>query len=153
MTPLLPELPSCPAFGTFDRELVAFDAEGNPDFPLVCERMLMHRPSLRIAFVIFDRLRLEGVSVMHEPYAERRAQLEALNLNRPHWRTPDAFDDGTALFEAVCERELGGIVAKRTDGHYRPGERGWIKIRNRAYWRYEMDRESAISKRRPRMFV
>jgi hypothetical protein len=31
--------------------------------------------------------------------------------------------------------------------------RGWTKIKNRAYWRYELERESAINKRRPRVFV
>jgi bifunctional non-homologous end joining protein LigD len=90
---------------------------------------------------------------MSAPYSERRAQLEALNLNDLYWRAPEAFDDGAALFDAICERELEGIVAKRIDGRYRPGERGWIKVKNRDYWRYELERESAINKRRPRMFV
>jgi ATP-dependent DNA ligase len=57
------------------------------------------------------------------------------------------------LFEAICERKLEGIVAKRVDGSYRPGERGWTKIRNRDYWRYALERESAINKRRRRVFV
>jgi hypothetical protein len=53
-------------------------------------------------------------------------------------------------FEAVCERELEGVVAKRGDSPYRPGGRGWIKIKNRDDWRYEIERESAINKRRKR---
>jgi len=92
------------------------------------------------------------VSLLRAPYSERRAQLEALDLNSRYWRTPEAFDDGAALFEAVCERELEGIVAKRSDGLYRAGERGWIKIKNRDYWRYELERESA-NRPRTRMFV
>jgi hypothetical protein len=39
------------------------------------------------------------------------------------------------------------------DSAYRPGARGWIKIKNRDYWRYEIERESAINVRRERMFV
>lgn len=35
---------------------------------------------------------------------------------------------------------------------YRPGERGWVKTKNR-YWRYELERESAINKRRVKQFV
>ena len=66
---------------------------------------------------------------------------------------PEVSEDGEALFSAVCERELEGIVAKRIDGVYRPGERGWIKTKNRSYWRYELERESAISARRQRAFV
>jgi ATP-dependent DNA ligase len=38
-------------------------------------------------------------------------------------------------FEAVCAHELEGIVAKRRTSRYRAAERGWIKIKNRAYWR------------------
>jgi bifunctional non-homologous end joining protein LigD len=90
---------------------------------------------------------------MGQPYRERRRQLEQLNLNGVYWRTPETFDDGTSLFEAVCEHELEGIVAKRFDGRYRPGYRGWTKIKNRDYWRYELERESAINKRRQRMLV
>jgi hypothetical protein len=32
-------------------------------------------------------------------------------------------------------------------------ERGWVKVKNRAYWRYEMERESAIHARRVRQFI
>jgi hypothetical protein len=35
----------------------------------------------------------------------------------------------------------------------RHGERGWIKVKNRDYWRYELERESAIKRPRQRMFV
>jgi bifunctional non-homologous end joining protein LigD len=102
MTDLLPELASFPVFGIFDGELVAFDTSVAPDFPLVCERMLMRRRHIPVVYVIFDVLSLEGVSLMRAPYSERRAQLEALNLNGLYWRTPEVFDDGAALFEAVC---------------------------------------------------
>jgi ATP-dependent DNA ligase len=53
----------------------------------------------------------------------------------------------------VCEHELEGVVAKRRGSRYRPGERGWLKIKNREYWRYEMERESAINMKRVRQFV
>jgi bifunctional non-homologous end joining protein LigD len=153
MTDLLPELASFPTFGIFDGELAAFDSAGLPDFPLVCERMLMRRRQIHLVYVIFDVLSVEGVSLMRAPYSERRAQLEALNLNGIYWRTSEAFDHGEALLEAICERELEGIVAKRVDGRHRPGERGCIKIKNRKYWRYDLERESAINKRRVRQFV
>jgi bifunctional non-homologous end joining protein LigD len=153
MTDLLPELASFPTFGVFDGELVAFDSSGVPDFPLVCERMLMRRRHIAVVYVVFDVLSLEGVSLMRAPYSARRARLESLDLNGPYWRTPEVFDDGQALFEAVCERELEGVVAKQIDSPYRPGQRGWVKIKNRDYWRYEIERESAINVRRERMFV
>jgi bifunctional non-homologous end joining protein LigD len=153
MTELLPELAAFPMYGTFDGELVAFDNEGVPDFPLICERVLMRRRRIPMVYVIFDVLSLDGRSLMREPYLERRRQLEALNLDGIYWRTPENFDDGEALFEVVCKRGLEGVVAKRVDGRYRPGERGWVKMKNRNYWRWEMERESAINKHRLHMFV
>jgi len=52
--------------------------------------------------MVFDLLRVDGADLTRAPYAERRAQLEALDLNGVYWQTPDTFDDGDALFEAVC---------------------------------------------------
>jgi bifunctional non-homologous end joining protein LigD len=154
MTLLIPELASFPVFGTFDGELVAFDQHGSPDFPLICERLLNRHQQIRLTYVIFDVLSLNGESLMHVPYSQRRSELESLALNSAHWQTPETFEDGVALFDAVCERELEGVVAKRLSGRYTPGFRGsWIKIKNRDYWRYELERESAINKLRPKMFV
>ncbi len=58
-----------------------------------------------------------------------------------------------ALFDAVCEQELEGVVAKRLNEPYRPGERAWVKTKNREYWRYEIEREGALKINRPRQFV
>jgi hypothetical protein len=33
------------------------------------------------------------------------------------------------------------------------GERGWVKTKNRDYWRYELEREAAFSLKRKRQFV
>jgi bifunctional non-homologous end joining protein LigD len=153
MTELVSELSAFPVCGTFDGELVAFNADGAPDFPMVCERLLNRKHSIRLSYVIFDVLSLEGRSLLSLPYSDRHAELEALDLNGLYWHTPENFDDGAALFEAVCERELEGVVAKRRSGRYRPGERGWIKTKNRDYWRYELERESAINMKRVRQFV
>jgi hypothetical protein len=38
-------------------------------------------------------------------------------------------------------------------GRYLPGERGWIKTKNRDYRRYELEREGAFNRRRERQFV
>ena len=77
--------------------------------------------TVAITYMVFDVLSIEGQTLVRRRYSERRAQLEALNLNGVHCQTPETFDDGSALFEAVCEQELEGVVAKRVDGQYRPG--------------------------------
>jgi bifunctional non-homologous end joining protein LigD len=94
--------------------------------------------------MVFDVLSVEGASVRSRPYSERRRILQDMTLHGPHWQTPEAFDDGEALWRAICEHELEGIVAKRRAGRYAPGERGWVKVKNRDYWRWELEREGAI---------
>jgi ATP-dependent DNA ligase len=73
------------------------------------------------------------------PYLERRelVELPAAAV------VSDRFDDGAALFEVVQERCLEGVVAKCLDSRYVPGERGWVKTKNReTWWRYEPEREA-----------
>ena len=43
----------------------------------------------------------------------------------------------------VVDLGLEGVVAKKRSGHYLPGRRGWIKTKNRAYWRYPLEVEGA----------
>lgn len=146
MTDRVAFLAELPISAILDGELVALDENGKPDFPLLCECLLAGRASIPVTFMAFDLLRLEGRDVMPVP-SERRAMLEQLSLNDRRWRTPQAFDDGQALWDAVCEHELEGMVAKRRSGRYTPGERGWIKTKNRDYWRYELEREGAVRSR------
>jgi ATP-dependent DNA ligase len=40
---------------------------------------------------------------------------------------------------------LEGVVSKRLNEPYRPGERAWVKTKSRDYWRYEMEREGALN--------
>ena len=81
-------------------------------------------------------------------YADRRALLEALDLDGPAWRTPDAFEDGEALLEATSAHGLEGIVAKGRSEPYWPGKRGWVKVKRRHYWRFGQELESARRRRR-----
>ena len=77
------------------------------------------------------------------PYRERRELLDALELDGPARRTPEAFDDGEALLEATSGLGLEGVVAKRRSEPYRPSERGWIKTKHRHYWRFGQELELA----------
>jgi bifunctional non-homologous end joining protein LigD len=146
-------LAELPVRAVLDGELVALDEDGKPDFPELCGRVLMRQRSTPLTFMAFDVLSVEGDPVVSQPYSERRRALEELRLDAPHWRTPEAFDDGEALWAAVVELELEGVVAKRRSGRYVPGGRGWIKTKNRDYWRYEMEREGALKTKRERRFV
>ena len=142
-----------PVRAVLDGELVALDADGRPDFPLICECLLQRRFAIPLTYMVLDVLSVDGESVASQPYAQRRVLLEDLQLDGPQWRTPQAFDDGEALWEAVCEHELEGVVAKPRRSRYESGERGWVKVKNRDYWRWEMEREGALRIRRERRFV
>jgi bifunctional non-homologous end joining protein LigD len=147
MAPELDFLAELPVRAVLDGELVAFGADGKPDFPSVCERMLHRHAEIPITFLMFDVLSVEGRDVRRQPYSERRHILEGLGLSGRQWWVPDAFEDGNALWDAACEHELEGVIAKRLDEPYRPGERRWVKVKNRAYWRWELEREGAIRRR------
>jgi bifunctional non-homologous end joining protein LigD len=146
MTPLVPELEAIPARGIFDGELIAF-ADGQPDFVALCDRMLLTKdPSIPIAFVAFDVLSLDGTNTMREPYRKRRELLEDLELAGPHWSFTPSFSDGEALWQVVEEQELEGLVAKPLGSLYKAGERGWLKVKNKAaacYVATQMDTTSA----------
>jgi hypothetical protein len=45
-------------------------------------------------------------------------------------------------YEAYRQAVPAWWPAKRRSASYRPGERGWIKVKNRAYWRYGEEIES-----------
>ena len=125
-----------------DGEIVAFDESGKPSFQRLQRRMHLSGESqiarmsktLPATFVAFDLLFLDGHSLLDVPYEERRARLEELDLNGPHWRTPPSyFGEGAPLLEATKQQGLEGIVAKRLDSPYRPGQRNpcWVKVKNK----------------------
>jgi bifunctional non-homologous end joining protein LigD len=147
MTGLLPELAELPAEAVLDGEIVAFDAQGQPSFELVCKRLLHGDKTVPLRFIAFDLLALDGETLLEQPWSERRRQLELLQLNGPYWQTQEIFDDGAALFAAVCEQGLEGVICKRRSERYRPGERRWLKVKNRSYYRFEQERELARSGR------
>jgi bifunctional non-homologous end joining protein LigD len=124
-----------------DGEVVAFDAEGRPSFQKLQGRMhLASEHTVRrlaqsdpVHYVIFDLLWLDGHSLMHLPYTERRDRLVELGLNGPTWRTPaNHVGDGAAMLEASRAQGLEGIIAKRLDCPYSPGKRTpwWVKVKN-----------------------
>ena len=115
------------------------DDAGAPQWPLVVERVLQGNTAIRITFVPFDLLRVDGHDVTVNPWTQRRALLEGIWVDRGCAQLADVFDDGYVLFEAVVEHGLEGIVAKRRNGISRPGFRGWTKVKNPNYGRRESE--------------
>ena len=86
-----------------------------------------------ICFVAFDVLRCDGEDVRSKPYADRRRLLTGLDLTAPISVVESTTDRATALrwWEDYRAAGLEGLVAKRLDQSYRPGQRDWLKLRHR----------------------
>jgi ATP-dependent DNA ligase len=141
MGPLVPELQHLPTGLVLDGELVAWKGR-EPYFPALCRRVLNGDTSIPVTYVVFDLLGLDGTDLTPRTHEERRFLLEELNLGGPHWQVTDVFDDGHALYTAVCELGLEGVVAKRKSSRYGVNARGWIKVKNPGYWRRESEIEA-----------
>jgi bifunctional non-homologous end joining protein LigD len=118
-----------------DGEVVALDESGRPSF----SALQNGAPGTQLCYYVFDVMVLAGRSVMMEPLSTRRELLrqEILpHLSDPNREAPQ-FDAKLAdLIRAVREQGLEGIVAKRLDSVYEPGQRSgaWRKMRvNRSH--------------------
>lgn len=125
-----------------DGEIVALGDTGWPDFEALqprihvtsataAERLAARWP---VTYLAFDLLHLDGRPLLDAPYRERRALLESLGLDGPHWQTPPSFTGvpGEDVQAVSRQHGLEGIVAKRLESRYEPGKRtgSWRKIKN-----------------------
>jgi bifunctional non-homologous end joining protein LigD len=142
MTHLLPEFRRSLHNGLqLDGELVALGDDGRPDFRRLSSRILHGRGNIAVTYFVFDVLAVEGLATTMLSYSERRAILEELEIENHHMKIVATFEDGEALFAAVCARGLEGVVAKRDRDPYRPGDRAWVKTKNRATARFAEERD------------
>lgn len=83
---------------------------------------------------MFDLLVEGGAPVMELPLTERKERLSRLFTPAPKTTllvVTAIPHSGQELFDAAVKLELEGLVAKRADSIYRPGERtaDWKKIK------------------------
>ena len=123
-----------------DGELVAFGDDGRPDAGRLERRLAAKSDatarrlstSVPLTYVIYDLLWMDGHGAMALGYEQRRALLDRLELAGPGWQTPAWHKgDGGALLQASKAQGLAGVVAKRLDAPYRPGESttDWVRVR------------------------
>lgn len=112
-----------PAGWMIDGEIVVFDEEGRPDFSLLQEG----RPA---NYVAFDVLVSPEGPLIERPLEDRRRHLTGLDLPEAVVVPEPIRGNGTALYRAVGDRGLEGIVAKRAGSAYLPGRRSadWRKV-------------------------
>ncbi len=141
-----PELQQLPEFLTSDR--VILDGEiivlkdGKPSFPSVMKRDQTSNAKtisylcglLPINYMVFDILFLNKSSLTAAPYLERAALLaDTVDFSSPPLHLVENFSQGKNLFEAVRNKDLEGIVAKKKNSLYIAGKqhRDWFKIKYR----------------------
>jgi ATP-dependent DNA ligase len=121
-----------------DGELVIVDADGREEFDALQNRlhpaesrvrMLAERTPAR--FRAFDLLALERTKLLSKSFGERREALEALVAGSEDSGSVDLTPLTTNPAEAEPWLQSGeGVIAKRLDEPYRPGERkGMVKVK------------------------
>jgi bifunctional non-homologous end joining protein LigD len=83
-----------------------------------------------VQYLVFDLIWCDGQSTVDIPYRERRDLLGALDLNGAHWQFPPHFTGGGSFARETARAQGTGVVAKRLDSVYLPGQRGrqWLEI-------------------------
>jgi bifunctional non-homologous end joining protein LigD len=106
-----------------DGELVIVDADGRADAEALAARLagVSGRPA---AFLAFDLLHLDGVSLLGQPLVKRRDALRrVLRPGDEVVAVPAIATEGRALFDAIAAQGLAGMMARQRQGPYLPGVR------------------------------
>jgi bifunctional non-homologous end joining protein LigD len=114
-----------------DGEVVALDESGLPSFNALQN---VASSKLTLAYYVFDVLILACRNVMTEPLSKRRELLCGLVLPKLTEPIRESFPLNVHLPEltkGVNAHGFEGIVAKRLDSRYEPGQRSgaWLKMR------------------------
>ncbi|WP_330230976.1 non-homologous end-joining DNA ligase [Nocardia sp. NBC_00508] len=144
ITPAWPEFadiaPAIPPF-VVDGEIVAFAADGRSSFEALQPRMHQRNPAtiralaraVPATYMIFDLLHIGDHPLIDLRYDQRRELLEKLGLKGAHWQVPPRLRGaGTDMLAESRRLGLEGIVCKRLESPYLPGQRSplWIKVKN-----------------------
>jgi bifunctional non-homologous end joining protein LigD len=118
-----------------DGELCGVRADGVTSFELMQQSSDAGYGGL--VHFAFDLLELNGENVARLPLLQRKERLAQLLQDPPAGVVYSEHEggDGEAFRSAACQHGLEGVVSKRTDRPYLPGDRGaWVKSKclNRA---------------------
>ena len=122
-------LKGLPGDTVIDGELVALGPDGRPDFNLLQN---FRSAESRILYYAFDLLIHQGQRLTELPLSERRAILSTVIEPSEHVALSQVSDQSAAeMLEFAKSHGLEGVVAKRSDSVYQPGQRTglWSKYR------------------------
>src|SRR5256712_12585314 len=120
-----------------DGEIVALDTGGRAHFQLLQSRIQGGNgsrpgPAPLIAYYAFDVPYFNGHRLFDWPLADRRQVLDSVLHPTQVIRVSEAVrEHGIAFYRAAQDLGVEGIVAKRRNAPYKPGERAktWLKIK------------------------
>jgi DNA ligase D-like protein (predicted ligase)/DNA ligase D-like protein (predicted polymerase)/DNA ligase D-like protein (predicted 3'-phosphoesterase) len=123
-----------------DGEVVALDANGQPSFGLLQQRINLGsateidhvRKTIPVHFYVFDILWHDGRNLCGEPLTERRRVLrDVVTQAGPIAFALSVDGEGRQFFQAAKNLGIEGVIAKKLDSVYEPGRRSrhWRKIK------------------------
>jgi bifunctional non-homologous end joining protein LigD len=123
-------LAAMPDETVIDGEIVALES-GRPSFSALQN---YGAGTTTLVYYVFDLLVLAGIGVMNDPLTTRRELLRERvlpNLDEPIRESPELEATLPALIRSVKANRLEGLIAKRRDSRYEPGQRSgaWQKMR------------------------
>jgi bifunctional non-homologous end joining protein LigD len=124
-------LTAMPDETVIDGEIVALDESGRPSFNLLQNHS---SKAAALIFYVFDVMILAGKDVMAEPLIARRELLQRrvlAKLGEPIREAPHLDASLPELIRSVKAHGLEGLVGKRRNSRYEPGQRSgaWQKMR------------------------
>jgi DNA ligase D-like protein (predicted ligase) len=114
-----------------DGELCGVRPDGTTSFSLIQNASDTGNAEALVLF-LFDLLHLDGETITARPLGERKERLREVLL---HANALLHFSDhqigrGRAFYDHACALKVEGIVSKRLDAPYAPGNRGlWLKVK------------------------
>ncbi|MEO6718952.1 MAG: DNA ligase D [Ferruginibacter sp.] len=128
--PVFDALKKWPVNAVVDGEVIVATDEGIANFSKL--QNWRSEADGNLLFYAFDLLWLEGKSLMKLPLVERREILKAIMPDSDTIILSESFDSsGIEFYNSAEKLGLEGIMAKRADSTYVPGDRtrNWLKIK------------------------
>jgi bifunctional non-homologous end joining protein LigD len=114
-----------------DGELCGVQSDGKTSFTLI-QGASGSGNADALVFFLFDLLYADGEVIGAAPLLERKERLRLLlsDAGPPLQYSDHQLGHGPEFYARACELSLEGIISKRADAPYSPGNRGlWLKVK------------------------
>jgi DNA ligase D-like protein (predicted ligase) len=114
-----------------DGELCGVRPDGKTNFSLI-QAASDSGSANALVFFLFDLLYLDSEALRAAPLHERKERLRHLlsNVGTPLQYSDHQIGRGPEFYAQACELSLEGIISKRAEAAYSPGNRGlWAKVK------------------------